>query len=150
MELEESCLLLLGPWKELSLSERVIKSRHLWSLPLLRASSFSYLWLLHHFFFFFLYHFFVLHFCLSWFWSQVHAVCVCGLSCSVVSNSLWSHGLYSPLGFVHGIFQVRIQERVAISCSRWFSGPKDPAHISRISCIGMRILYHHLGIQNAI
>ena len=37
---------------------------------------------------------------------------------SVLSNSLWPHGLYSlPGSSVHGIFQARIQEWVAISYS---------------------------------
>ena len=38
--------------------------------------------------------------------------------CSVMSNSLWPHGLYSlPGSSVHGIFQARILEWVAISYS---------------------------------
>ena len=61
------------------------------------------------------------------------------LSCSVVSDSvtLWSvacHG-YS----VHGIFQARILEQVAISCSRWSSWPRD---WTQIPCIARQILYH--------
>ena len=61
------------------------------------------------------------------------------LSCSVVSDSvtLWSvacHG-YS----VHGIFQARILEQVAISSSRWSSRPRDQ---TQISCIARQILYH--------
>ena len=39
--------------------------------------------------------------------------------CSVISDSLRPHGLYSPPGSsVYGIFQVRILEQVAISYSR--------------------------------
>ena len=56
-------------------------------------------------------------------------VCVCarthGLSHSVGSNSLRPHGLYPPGSSVHGIFQARMLERVAISFSRVFSWPKD-------------------------
>ena len=50
---------------------------------------------------------------------------------------------YSPPGSsVHGIFQARILEWVAISFSRKeFSWPKDRTHISCISCIGRWILY---------
>ena len=44
---------------------------------------------------------------------------LCCISHSVVSDSLWPHGLYSPPGSpVHGILQARILEWVAISSSR--------------------------------
>ena len=43
---------------------------------------------------------------------------------------------------VHGIAQVRILVWVAISSSRGSSLPRDRTHISCISCIGRRILYH--------
>ena len=58
------------------------------------------------------------------------------LSHSVMSDSLQPHGLVphqAPL--VHGIFQVRILEWVAISSSREFSQPRDGTHISCVSCI---------------
>ena len=46
----------------------------------------------------------------------------------------------SPLGsYLHGIFQTRILEWVAISSSRGSSPPRDQIHIS---CIGRWILYH--------
>ena len=51
----------------------------------------------------------------------------------------------SPPGFsVHGIFQTRIREWVAISSSRRSSRPRD---WTCVSCIGRWILYHwsHLG-----
>ena len=51
----------------------------------------------------------------------------------VVSNSLWSHGLYSlPGSSVHGILQVKILEWVAISFSRGFSWPRDQTWVSCI------------------
>ena len=40
---------------------------------------------------------------------------------------------------VHGIFQARILEWVAISSSRGFFQPRNQTHVS---CIGRRILYH--------
>ena len=47
---------------------------------------------------------------------------------------------YSPSGFsVHGIFQARIPEWVAVSYSR---GPSWPRDRTRVSCIGRRILDH--------
>ena len=47
------------------------------------------------------------------------------LSSSVVSNSLQPYGLYSLPGFtVHGIFQARILEWVAISSSKGTSRPR--------------------------
>ena len=52
--------------------------------------------------------------------------CVYTLSCSVVSNPLRPHAPYSPPGFsVHGIFQARILEGVAISYPRGSSRPRD-------------------------
>ena len=62
------------------------------------------------------------------------------LSPSAVPNSLWPHGLCSlPAFSVHGIFQARKLEWVAISYSRGSSQPRDWTHIS---CIGRRVLYH--------
>ena len=50
---------------------------------------------------------------------------------------------YSPPGFsVHGIFQVRIVECVAIFSSRGSSWPRDQNCISCMSCVGRQILYH--------
>ena len=65
-------------------------------------------------------------------------MCVC--VCLVVSDSLGHHKL--PHSSVHGIFQARILERVAISFSRGSSWPRDRTHVSWVSCIGRWILYH--------
>ena len=46
-----------------------------------------------------------------------------------------------PSSSIHGIFQERILEWVAISFSRGSSQPKDQTHISCISCFGRWILY---------
>ena len=46
-----------------------------------------------------------------------------------------------PSSPVHGIFQTRILEWIAISSSRGPSRPRDQARVSCISCIGRRILY---------
>ena len=48
----------------------------------------------------------------------------------------------SPGSSVHGIFQARILEWVAISSSRGFSWPRDQTHVSCISYICGWILYH--------
>ena len=67
---------------------------------------------------------------------------VCGvhaLTCLVVSDSLWPYEQPCSPGYsVHGIFQARILEWVAISSSRGSSRPKDQTHVS---CIGRWILY---------
>jgi len=48
----------------------------------------------------------------------------------------------SPPGFsVHGVFQARILERVAISFSRGLSPPRDGTCVSHVSCIIRQILY---------
>ena len=54
--------------------------------------------------------------------------CVC-VSCSVMSDSLWPHGLQS----VHGILQARILEGVASSFSRGSSWPRDWTQVSHIA-----------------
>ena len=49
----------------------------------------------------------------------------------------------SPPGFyVHGIFQARILEYVAMPSSRGSFQPRDQTHVSYTSCIGRRVLYH--------
>ena len=56
----------------------------------------------------------------------------------------------SPPGTsVHGILQTRILERVAMSCSRGSSRPRDGTRISEVSCIGRSVLDHQcqLGIS---
>ena len=47
-----------------------------------------------------------------------------------------------PGSSVHGIFQARILEQVAISYSRGSSWHRDQTHVSCISCIARGILYH--------
>ena len=55
--------------------------------------------------------------------------------CSVVSDSLWSHGRSPPGSSVHGILQARILEWVAISFSKGSSWPRD---WTQVSCIAGR------------
>ena len=43
---------------------------------------------------------------------------------------------------VHGIFQGRILEWVAVPFSRGSSQPRDRTHISYVPCVGRQILYH--------
>ena len=52
-----------------------------------------------------------------------------------------------PGSSIHGIFQARILEWVAMPSSRRSSQPKDQTQISYVSCIGRQVLYHycHLG-----
>ena len=53
---------------------------------------------------------------------------------SVVSDSLWPHGLYSPPGFsIYGLFQARVLEWVAISFARGSSWPRDWTWVSHIA-----------------
>ena len=47
-----------------------------------------------------------------------------------------------PGSSVHGIFQARILEWVAISSSRGSSRPRDRNNISCVSCTGKQIFYH--------
>ena len=57
--------------------------------------------------------------------------------------ALWDPRDCSPPGSsTHGIFQARILERVATLFSRASSQLRDQTHISCVSCIGRKILYH--------
>ena len=69
--------------------------------------------------------------------------CMCMHACSVVSDSLWPHHCSLPGSSVHGVFQVRTLEWVAISSSRGSSLPWDWTHVSCVFCIGRRIVYHY-------
>ena len=62
----------------------------------------------------------------------------CVLSCVQLCNPM---DCSPPVSSVHGIFQVRILEWVAISSSRGSSQPKEQTLVSCISCIGRRILH---------
>ena len=61
--------------------------------------------------------------------------------------------LYDPMdcsppgSSVHGVLQARILEWVAVSLSGGSSRPRDQTHVSYVSCIDRRVLYHqcHLG-----
>ena len=60
-------------------------------------------------------------------------MCICAQSCPTLCHTMYCS---PPDSFVHGIFQARILEQVAISSSRGFSQPGDGTHISCISFIG--------------
>ena len=78
----------------------------------------------------------------------VCCVCVCVWVCEHALCSVQSClTLYSsrdcnpPGSSVHGIFQTRILEWIAISSSRGSSQPRDWTCVSGISCIARQILY---------
>ena len=76
-------------------------------------------------------------------WSDKPCVCVCVCVCTQSCPTLWHPIDYTlPGSFVHGVFQARILEWVAIYSSRGSSPPRDWTHVSCISCIGRWILYH--------
>ena len=52
----------------------------------------------------------------------------------------WTVARQAPLSM--GILQARILEWVAMPSSRGSSRPRDQTHMSYISCIGRRVLYH--------
>ena len=70
---------------------------------------------------------------------SVFVMCVCVLSrvwlCKPMDYSL-------PGSSVHGIFQARILEWVAMPSSRGSSWPRNQTHVSCVSCIGRWVLYH--------
>ena len=66
-------------------------------------------------------------------------VCVCAQLCPTLCDPM---DCSSPGPSVHGIFQARILEWIAISYSRRSSWPRNQTCVSSISCIGSQILYH--------
>ena len=73
----------------------------------------------------------------------MHA-CTHALSCPPLWDSM---DCSPPASSIHGIFQARILEWIAISHSRGSSQPRDRTNASCISCIGKGVLYQlcHLG-----
>ena len=64
------------------------------------------------------------------------------LPCSFVSKSLSPMDCSLPGSSVHGIFQARIADLVALSFSKGSSQSRDQIQISCICCNGKKILYH--------
>ena len=60
-------------------------------------------------------------------------------SCQILCESMDCN---PPGSSVHGILQARILEWIAMPSSRGSSRPKDQTCVSRLSCIGRRILHH--------
>ena len=62
-------------------------------------------------------------------------------ACSIVYDSLQPYELfYSPGSSANGILHARILEWVVIFSSRGSSRPRDPTHVSCVSCIGRLVL----------
>ena len=75
------------------------------------------------------------------------SVCVCVCACTLSHFShvqlfatLWTVAHQAPLSM--GFSRQRILEWVAMPSSRGSSRPRDRTHVSYISCIGERVLYH--------
>ena len=65
--------------------------------------------------------------------------CVCVQSCLTLCDPM---DCSPPDSSVHGIFQARIPEWVAISSFRASSCPRDRTHVSYVSCIDRQIVYY--------
>ena len=65
--------------------------------------------------------------------------CSVAQSCQTLCNTMDCN---PPGSSVHGIFQARILDQVAISSSRGSSQPRDQTFVSCTSCIGRLTLYH--------
>ena len=68
--------------------------------------------------------------------------CLRVLSCSVMSSQLFCDPMDLPGSSVHGIFQARVLDWVAISSSRGSSQRRDWTRVSYIFCTGRCILCH--------
>ena len=55
-----------------------------------------------------------------------------------------------PGSSVHRILQARVLEWVAISSSRKSSQPRDRTHVSCISCIDRKVLYHQRHLESLL
>ena len=69
-----------------------------------------------------------------------HVLCQCAQSCPTLCNPM---DCSPQVSSVHGIFQARILEWVAIFSSRWSSWPRDWICVSCVSRIGRQILYQN-------
>ena len=69
---------------------------------------------------------------------------MCAQSCPTLCGPMDCN---PPGSSVYGIFQARILEWMAMPSSRAFSQFRDQTHVSYVSCIGRRVVYHwqHLG-----
>ena len=79
----------------------------------------------------------------SWTRDQTFVLCICIIcsdaqSCATLCDPM---DCSPPGSSIHGIFQARTLEQVAISSSRGSSHPKDWTRVSCISCIIRWILY---------
>ena len=72
--------------------------------------------------------------------SKKYRTTMCMCAHSVVSDSLWPHGLQPPGFPVHEILQGKIFKCIAISSARGSSWPRDRTHIS---CISMQIFFFY-------
>ena len=70
---------------------------------------------------------------------ETNCFCLCSQLCPTLCEPM-DYSL--PGSSVHGIFQARILEWVAISSYRRSSQPRDWSCISWVSCIGRQTLYH--------
>ena len=88
----------------------------------------------------------------SWFKDSLEAFFPCAIQSVLISYLFYTYLLSGsvvsdpldcslPDSSLHGIFQARILEWVAISYSKGSSWPRDRTHVSWISCIGRWILY---------
>ena len=80
----------------------------------------------------------------SLFFSVLPCVCLCALSlsCVLLFAALWTVG-----PSVHGIFQTRVLERVALSLSRVSSQPRDWTHVSSIEPRGKPLYFLGLALR---
>ena len=66
-------------------------------------------------------------------------LCLVTQSCPTLCNPT---DCSPPDSSVHGILQARILEWVTMLSSRGSSQPRDQTHVSNVSSIGRRVLYH--------
>ena len=77
-----------------------------------------------------------------WFLKCYLCMCVC-VSCSVMSDSLWPHGLYSPPGSsIHGILQARMLVGSHSLLQEIF-----PTQGSNLGLLHCRQIFYHLSHQ---
>ena len=72
-------------------------------------------------------------------WLMVVLLCSVAQSCPTICSPMGSN---PPGSTVHGILQMRILEWVAISSSMGSCQPRHQTHVSCVSSIGKRVLYH--------
>ena len=97
-------------------------------------------WCVYHTYSHVLYIYYITTYTMIYIYIYILSCWLCAQSCLTLCNPM---DCSLPGSSIHGIFQARILEWVAISFCRGSTRPKDRTHLSCVSCLDRQILYHY-------